>query len=351
MTPRCVRVTMVRGARRFCLAWSAPAPGQEPVPLAPGVRGLVTLAPTKVVIDGKLREWSEAFCTPVHYNHRDLENRAAQFFYMWDDEALYIGLRCLDQKQANPAPLASDCRRRRGRVLPRHPARRRPAGQGLDDRRDPPLLLGLRGGRGQAALGDAAGDRHERHRAEGGRDRGDAATPTSYEVEFKLPWANFPDFTPKLGAVLALDAELCSGDGGERTDRTLRLRLAALGPAARLARQGRAGQGRSTPTTSPTVGPAAFPFWVETPWVQPERAQVQAVVAIPPAFAEIVGEVEVRLHDADGKIVKTLPARIEPFGPPDQGFAPRRRVLVDRRLRPQHLLRHRPGRRADRARP
>src|SRR4051812_12566655 len=77
----------------------------DPVPLAPGVRGLVTLSPSKVFMDGRLREWSNAFCTPVQYNHRDVDNRAAQFFYMWDDEALYIGLRCLDQKQANPSAL------------------------------------------------------------------------------------------------------------------------------------------------------------------------------------------------------------------------------------------------------
>ena len=76
-----------------------------PTRLAPGVRGLITRAPAKVTIDGDLREWSDAFCTPVHYNHRDLANRAAQFFYLWDDEAFYIGLRCLDRKQANPAPL------------------------------------------------------------------------------------------------------------------------------------------------------------------------------------------------------------------------------------------------------
>jgi hypothetical protein len=44
------------------------------------------------------------------------------------------------------------------------------------------------------------------------------------------------------------------------------------------------------------------------------------VVAIPPAFADVVGAVEIRLHDADGKIVKTLPARIEPFGPLGKGF-------------------------------
>ena len=52
---------------------------ETPVPLEPGVRGLVTRASGKVVIDGSLREWSEAFCTPVHYGHGNLENRAAQF--------------------------------------------------------------------------------------------------------------------------------------------------------------------------------------------------------------------------------------------------------------------------------
>src|SRR5215218_8778449 len=85
---------------------SLPAPADEiPVPLAPGVRGLVTRAVAEVKIDGKLTEWSQAFCTPVHYNHKMLDNRAAQFFYMWDDEAFYIGLRCLDKMQANPGAL------------------------------------------------------------------------------------------------------------------------------------------------------------------------------------------------------------------------------------------------------
>src|SRR5690348_7526648 len=83
-----------------------PAPrvlaADEPVPLADGVRGLITQTNKKVALDGKLDEWPHAFCTPVHYNHRDLENRAAQFLYMWDEEALYIGLRALDKKMANP---------------------------------------------------------------------------------------------------------------------------------------------------------------------------------------------------------------------------------------------------------
>jgi hypothetical protein len=141
----------------------------------------------------------------------------------------------------------------------------------------------------------------------------------SYEVEFRLPWANFPDFKPRLGAVLALDAELCSGDGKERTDRSFAYGspLSVQQPASlakvELVRS-------FDPDYLATVGPAAFPLWVDTPWVQPERAQVQAVVAISPTFADVVGEVEVRIHDADGRIVKTLPARIEPFGPPQKNF-------------------------------
>ena len=76
----------------------------EPVKLAPGVRGVATRAPSSVVIDGDLREFKNAFCTPVGYFERNLRERAAQFFYMWDDQAFYAALRTLDTKQANPAP-------------------------------------------------------------------------------------------------------------------------------------------------------------------------------------------------------------------------------------------------------
>ncbi len=73
------------------LAIANPAPAAEP--LAPGVRGLVTHTSVPVKMDGSLREWSEAFCTPVRYEAKNLENRAGQFYYMWDESAFYIGLR------------------------------------------------------------------------------------------------------------------------------------------------------------------------------------------------------------------------------------------------------------------
>ena len=49
-----------------------------------------------------------------------------------------------------------------------------------------------------------------------------AARKTSFgaETEFKLPWANFPNFKAERDAVIGLDAELCYGDGAGRTYRT-----------------------------------------------------------------------------------------------------------------------------------
>src|SRR3989449_11355517 len=72
--------------------------------LVPGVRGLATRAPKNMKIDGDLSEFKDAFCTPVEYYNENLRDRAGQFFYMWDDEAFYAGLRTLDTHPANFAP-------------------------------------------------------------------------------------------------------------------------------------------------------------------------------------------------------------------------------------------------------
>src|SRR5262249_12458190 len=55
-----------------------------------------------------------------------------------------------------------------------------------------------------------------------------AKTPWGYTAEFKLPWANFPQFAAKAGEVIGIDCELCSSDGGPRVDRT----FVYSGPAA-----------------------------------------------------------------------------------------------------------------------
>lgn len=75
----------------------------QPAKLAEGVRGVATRAPQGMKIDGDLSEFKDAFSTPVEYfqpdnaNKKDanpgLRDRAAQFFYLWDDEAFYAALR------------------------------------------------------------------------------------------------------------------------------------------------------------------------------------------------------------------------------------------------------------------
>src|SRR6516162_10089755 len=103
---RCNRLRCIGllGAGLVVLAAFAPAAASaESVKLSPGVRGVATRAPIEMKIDGDLSEFKDAFATPVEYFHADLKNRAAQFFYMWDDEAFYAALRTLDQHQADNA--------------------------------------------------------------------------------------------------------------------------------------------------------------------------------------------------------------------------------------------------------
>lgn len=304
----------------FLTTLGASARADDPeVPLAKAVRGLVTRASGGVVMDGSLKEWGTAYCTPVHYNHANPAERAAQFRYQWDADALYIGLRCLDTKRANPG--------KGGAVY---------NGDAVEfylDTRPGDSLRGKDWTEGAVHLfyspfvGDDLAPRWVMRQgiatsnaALKGVEVAATAQPWGYECEFKLPWANFPNFRPKLGAVLALDAELCSGDGGMRTDRTF-----AYGSPLSVQQPASLGAVELVQTFEPEylaqAGPSAFPMWVETPWKQEDRARCVAVVAISPAFVEVVGLVEIRIHDADGKVVKTIPAPIESFGPEGLYFA------------------------------
>ena len=66
--------------------------------------GLIPKAQKPIKFDGKLADWDGAFVTLVHVGHPDFANRGAEFLYLWDDQNLYIGLRCLDQKPAHVGP-------------------------------------------------------------------------------------------------------------------------------------------------------------------------------------------------------------------------------------------------------
>ena len=126
-------------------------------------------------------------------------------------------------------------------------------------------------------------------------------TPWGWTAEFKLPWANFPEFKAKAGEIIGIDCELCSSDGGARVDRT----FVYSGPAA--------------------VGsPSAFGRVQLVDKIGPERPETAwaGAVALGPHeirqlrvalrnglhFADhrgVVAKIEGKVLDGDGKVRKT----------------------------------------------
>jgi hypothetical protein len=202
--------------------FSSPTPAQEKP-----VVGLIPKAQKAIPMDGKLTDWDGAFVTAVHVGHPDFANRGGQFLYLWDEKNLYIGLRCLDQKPAHTGP---DNQIWNGDAVEFY----------LDTRRGDKL--------GAAAFGPGSlhmfytpftkTDVKPRLQVRDlpafkdfklqGAEVAAVKTTWGYTAELKLPWANFPDFTPKAGEIIGIECELCSSDGGLRVDRT----FVYSGPAA-----------------------------------------------------------------------------------------------------------------------
>ena len=273
--------------------------------LKPGVRGLATRAPAEMKIDGNLAEFRGAFCTPVNYFHPQVKERAAQFFYMWDETAFYAGLRTLDTKQFNQAP---DDRLWEGDAVEWYFDTRRG-----DDFRSTSWGKGAVHmywtGYDKAAMKprwclrpgylDAIPKK--------GIEVAARKTPFGAEIEFKLPWENFPDFKAAANEVIALDAELCYSDGGPRIDR-----IFAYGSP--LCVQQPAGQGmiqlveKLEPAHWRQCGPVMMPIRCDTPWSQPNtKAMVVGKMALPPDHADQVGKVVFRLSDLAGKTIQDFP--------------------------------------------
>jgi Carbohydrate family 9 binding domain-like len=191
------------------------------------VVGLIPKAQKPITMDGKLDEWDGAFVTPVHVGHPDFANRGGQFLYLWDEKNLYIGLRCLDQ---HPAHIGTDNQIWDGDAVEFY----------LDTRRGDKL--------GAVEFGPGTlhmfytpftkADIKPRLQVRDlpafkdfklqGAEVAATKTPWGYTAEFKLPWANFPDFIAKAGEIIGIECELCSSDGGPRVDRT----FVYSGPAA-----------------------------------------------------------------------------------------------------------------------
>jgi len=292
--------------------------------LAAGVRGVATRAPKGMKIDGDLSEFKSAFCTPVEYfqadnpNKKDpnpgLRDRAGQFFYMWDDEAFYAALRTLDR---HPADNADDGHlwegdavewyfdTRRGSDFRSHdwPKEANPGAvhcywTGLDGTNVTPRFC-LRPGFLQAI-------------PKTGVEVGAKRTSVGMDVEFKLPWADFPGFKPKAGEVIALDAELCYSDGGPRVFRSF-----VFGSPLSVQQPANLGKIQLVEKLKPAhwkqCGPVMFPIRCDTAWGQPAKPKVRGYMAIPPNQAEQVGKVAFRILGLDGKGSGDFPGNVETF--------------------------------------
>jgi len=271
--------------------------------LKPGVRGLATHAPADMKIDGDLSEFENAFCTPVNYFFQAekqplIKDRAAQFFYMWDDTAFYAGLRTLDTRQFNGS---DDAHLWGGDAVEWY----------FDTRRDE-NFRGLDWGKGAVHMYWTGYDKAEvkprwclrpgyLDAIPGkGIEVGARRTPYGAEVEFKLPWENFPNFKPALNEVIALDAELCYSDSGPRVDRVF-----AYGSP--LCVQEPAGQApiqlveRLEPAHWKQCGAVLSPIRCDMAWNQKTKALVTGQVALPPHQAEQIGKIVFQISDLSGK--------------------------------------------------
>jgi hypothetical protein len=270
--------------------------------LKPGVRGLATRAPAHVQIDGDLSEFEAAFCTPVNYFHvqkpTDFKERAAQFFYMWDETAFYAGLRTLDAKQFNGSDDAHlwggdavewyfDTRRGDDfRAIDWGKGAVHMYWTGYDKAEVKPRWC-LRPGYLDAIPGE-------------GIEVGARKTASGAEIEFKLPWKNFPNFKATANEVIALDAELCYSDGGQRVDRVFAYGspLCVQQPAAQgmiqLVEKLERAHWRQ-------VGAVLTPMRCDVAWGQKTKALAVGQIALPPNHVDQIGKVEFRLSDLNGK--------------------------------------------------
>ena len=282
-------------------------------PLAPGVRGVATRTVAEMKIDGDLAEFRQAFATPVEYFNADLKNRAAQFFYMWDDEAFYAGLRTLDERQADNA---DDNHLWEGDAVEWYFDTRQ-----NDDFRSATWPHGALGAvhcywtgytKDQIAPRFCLRPQFLDQIPKVGVVVGARKIAKGAEVEFKLPWANFPGFKPQAGAVIGIDAELCYSDGAGRTGRSF-----VFGSPLSVQQPASLGKVQLVEAFKPShwkqCGPTLMPLRCDTGWEQPVKAAASGCIALPVNHAETVGKVVFRITDLDGKILGDFEAKPEVF--------------------------------------
>ena len=282
--------------------------------LQPGVRGVATRAPAEVIIDGDLSEFADAFCTPVEYHNPNLRDRAAQFFYMWDETAFYAGLRTLDTTPFDGAP---DDRLWEGDAVEWYFDTRQ-----NEDFRSQAWPTAPSSGAVHCYWTGLTNDEVASRFClrpgfleaitKVGVETGARRTAHGMEVEFKLPWENFPGFEAAAGKVIALDSELCYSDGAERLFRSF-----VFGSPLSVQQPASLGKVQLVDTLENShwavCGPVMMPMRVDTAWEQESLPHVTGVIAIPPGQSDAVGRIVFRLSDLDGKVLAEFPAEREVF--------------------------------------
>lgn len=263
----------------------------------PSIRAVVPRATGEITIDGQLDEYEQAFAAPLEYFHPDQKNRPGQFFFLWDDEAFYVGLRTLDE-----TPYSQE-----------HPLWEGDAVEWYFDTRRDQTFLNRQWGPGSVHCFftpmhlDRVKPRfclrpgYEDAIPELGIDVAARATVDGLEAEFRLPWKNFPDFIAQTGEVIGIDAELSYSDGGPRSGRSFVFGspLSVQQPA-NLARVELVDAFEQKHWAA--CGPIMMPIRVDVPWSQPTRPHVQALVAMPPGRSEEIGKVVFQIVDLQGNV-------------------------------------------------
>jgi hypothetical protein len=270
---------------------------------ASAIRAVVPRASLKPIIDGALAEYDQSLCTPVEYFHSDLKNRPAQFYYLWDDEAFYVAVRTLDEHLYSPQETFwvgdavewyFDARRDANFLTgPWQPGAVHCFFSGLTlDKVEPRFMLRPGYENAIPKLGVKTAARR---------------TAQGLEIEFKLPWSNFPAFKPAAGELIGLDAELSYSDGVSRSFRTF-----AFGNPLSVSLPANLARVQLVDAFDrehwKTCGPVMMPIRVDLPWSQTGLPQITALIAMPPNRGDEVGSVEFQLIGTSGDLISKYAA-------------------------------------------
>ena len=263
--------------------------------------GLIPKAQHPPAMDGKLDTWEGAFVTPLNATHPDFANRATLIYYLWDEQALYIGVRALD---ANPTHISGDNALYDGDAI-----------EFYLDTRQGAELGGPAFGPGTLHMFFTAITGHElkpRYQIRSlpafkgltlkGVEIAAFRTTDGYTLAFKLPWSNFPNFAPKPGLPLGIDIEMGSADGGHRSHRTFAYSSpASVGTPATFGRVLLVD--KIDPLALKPYSRALLPFDAQVPG---NYGRIYGSACLSPTLANEAVKVRGQLLDADGKVRKNM---------------------------------------------